>query len=545
MNRIPLFAPRYRKLLLFLGIGLAVAGLVAGGVTGLWWPLPVLLLLVGLILAAVGATSFESVSLDWLERRSTRAGTDALVATLAVLAILGLLNFLAVRYPTRIDLTENKLFTLSPQSQQLVASLEEPLKVWLFEPNPTLADRELLANYRRENPEFDYEFVDPQIEVGLAEQFDVQFRGEVYLEYDGRQQLVQTLRENEPLSEAQLTNGIEQILRDRQLAVYFLQGHGELPLEPIEGGLFQAVSRLEESGFLVEPLNLPDAGEIPEAAAAVIIASPDRALLPGEIDELRDYLDAGGGLLVMLDPDSDTSLFRLLGDWGVEIDDERLVVDMSGRGSIAGLGPATPLITRYGSHPITIEFEDGVSVFPLAQPVLIDEDVTDPDSERLAVPLAIAPEDMWAERDIDDEGSLEFDPDRDRAGPLNLGVAVAEAPPDEDEDEDTDADNLDETAADELEDAELELQPRLVVFGNARFATNGWFDQQLNGDLFLNAVQWLAKEDEAALAIRPRAPEERRIELSQQQAALLGWLALLILPACGFISAGVLWWLRR
>jgi len=535
---MPLFAPRYRRFLLVLGPGVLAAGLVAGSVAGTWGPLPIALILLGALLAAIGATSLGSVSFQILNQRSTQASANALVATLAFLAILGLLNFLAVRYTGRLDLTENQLFTLSPQTQQLVASLEQPLKIWVFEPNPALADRELLANYRRENSRLEYEFVDPQVDIALAERFEVQFRGEVYLEYGDRRQLVQTLRENESLSEAQLTNGIERILRDRQAQIYFLQGHGELSLEPVEGGLFQAVSGLKESGFLVEPLNLPDAGTIPEATAAIAIASPDRALLPGEVEALRDYLEAGGGLLVMLDPDSDRSLAPLLEEWGLAID-ERLIVDLSGRGSIAGLGPASPLITSYGSHPITRDFEDGISVFPLAQPVLIEDD-----DDVLAVPLAIAPESMWAEEDVEDEANLAFNPDRDLAGPLNLGVAVEPAPPEADSEADTDAEADAETDSDP-ETAEEDPKPRLVVFGNARFATNGWFDQQLNGDLFLNSVRWLAKEDDATLSIRPREPEERRIELSAQQAIMLGWLALVVIPACGFAGAGVLWWLRR
>ncbi len=535
MKRWPLFAPRYRRLLLFVGPGILVAGLVAGILTETWLPLPLGLVLLGLIVAMLGVQGFGEASFRFFEQRSTRTGTEALVATLAVIAILGLLNFLAVRYPWRVDFTENQLFTLSPQTQQLIASLDQPLKVWVFEPNPALADRELLTNYRRENRQLDYEFVDPQIQIGLAERFGVQFRGEVHLEYGDKQQLVQTLRENEPLSEARLTNGIEQIRRDRQLRIYFLQGHGELSLEPIEGGLFQAISSLQERGFLVEPLNLPEAGAIPEETAVIVIASPERALLSGEISQLRDFLEAGGGLLVLLDPESDRSLAPLLTDWGITLDD-RLIVDLSGRGSIAGLGPATPLITQYGSHPITAEFGDGIAVFPVAQPVLIEAN----DEELLAVPLAITPPEMWAEQDIQAEDTLEFDPDRDLAGPLNLGAAVEAIPPDVNDD-----DNGSEAAAATESAAETPPQPRLVVFGNARFATNGWFDQQLNGDLFLNSVRWLANDDMATLAVRPREPQERRIDLSSQQAIMLGWLALVVIPASGFMGAGVLWWLRR
>jgi ABC-type uncharacterized transport system involved in gliding motility auxiliary subunit len=88
-------------------------------------------------------------------------------------------------------------------------------------------------------------------------------------------------------------------------------------------------------------------------------------------------------------------------------------------------------------------------------------------------------------------------------------------------------------------------EARLVVYGNSNFATNGWFEQQLNGDVFLNSVSWLSKRDEQALSIRPKEQQNRRINLTQLQAGGLGWTALVITPLIGFTTAGVMWWRRR
>ncbi|MEW5860906.1 MAG: ABC transporter, partial [Cyanobacteriota bacterium] len=88
-------------------------------------------------------------------------------------------------------------------------------------------------------------------------------------------------------------------------------------------------------------------------------------------------------------------------------------------------------------------------------------------------------------------------------------------------------------------------EARLVVLGNSDFASDGLFDQQLNGDVFLNSVSWLSKQDEQLLSIRPKEVKDRRINLSQEQANLLGWIAVLIMPLIGFITAGLVWWFRR
>jgi ABC-type uncharacterized transport system involved in gliding motility auxiliary subunit len=96
------------------------------------------------------------------------------------------------------------------------------------------------------------------------------------------------------------------------------------------------------------------------------------------------------------------------------------------------------------------------------------------------------------------------------------------------------------------DDADLEAkESRLVVIGNAAFATDGLFEQQLNGDVFLNSVSWLGQADDTTLSIRPREVTNRRITMTVQQQIGLGVFALLVLPVVGLIAAVLLWLKRR
>ena len=88
-------------------------------------------------------------------------------------------------------------------------------------------------------------------------------------------------------------------------------------------------------------------------------------------------------------------------------------------------------------------------------------------------------------------------------------------------------------------------ESRLVVLGNSDFATDGLFQQQLNGDVFLNSVTWLSQQDQQPLSIRPKEPKNRRITLTTTQANLLILLSLLLLPLIGFAIAIIIWWKRR
>ncbi|MEQ9626032.1 MAG: Gldg family protein [Coleofasciculus chthonoplastes F1-TOW-03] len=602
-------------------------GITAQEVAGEWSPISLALLIAGLLIIGLWFLLLDQIAPGFWGRRSTQVGTNAIIATLAMFVIIGLINFLGVRYGVQIDLTENQLFTLSPQSQQVVRNLDQSVKVWVFESPANPADQELLENYRRYGSNLEFEFVDPQLQPEFAQKFNVNYIGEVYLEYGNQRELVQTISQGERLSEVQLTNAIERITGDRTDKVYFLQGHGERLLEASdEAGLSQAVSALETKNFTVEPLNLAEQTAVPDDASLIVIAGPKRALFEPEVQALEDYLAQGGSLLVMIDPDTNPGLEPLLSDWGVTLTNQ-IVIDASGQGRLVGLGPATPLVTQYGDHPITQDFGTGFSIYPLAQPVDME-----PVEGIQETPLVITNPQSWAEN-TPEQQPLEFnEQEGDRPGPLVLGVALSrqaesstasptlepettetpdaegedtdepeatETPDAEGEDtdelettetpdaegEDTDepettetpdaeGEDTDEPETTETPDAEGEdtdepeatetpeaspspiqtdksqakeddAESRLIVYGNSNFATDSWFDQQLNPDIFINSVSWLSKRDAQALSISPKEPEDRRINLTPVQSGILGWLALLIVPAFGFLTAGMLWWLRR
>jgi ABC-type uncharacterized transport system involved in gliding motility auxiliary subunit len=84
----------------------------------------------------------------------------------------------------------------------------------------------------------------------------------------------------------------------------------------------------------------------------------------------------------------------------------------------------------------------------------------------------------------------------------------------------------------------------MVIIGTSQFVTNGWFDQQLNSDVFLNSVSWLSKPDQQSFSISPKKATNRRINMTVEQVGLLV-LAWLIWPLLGLGIGGAIWWKRR
>ena len=560
-----LSAPRkYFRWLIWPGLALATAGLMAG-LIGTWDVLSIVLLALGLVLLLISLIFSGFGYRRFWQHRSTQAGTNAVLATLSVLLILGVVNFIAVQYGPRFDLTEGGLFTLSPESQSVVTNLQQPVKVVVFDAALSPNDQQLLESYQSFNGELTYEHINPFQEPTVAREFNVSGEGrEVHLATDDRTVFVQTLGA-QGLNEQDLTNKLAQLGRDRSATVYFLQGHQEFVIDGSETGYAQAAAALRAENFTVEPLNLAETATVPDNADALVIAGPKQAFFEPEVTALETYLDQGGSLLVLVDPQTEPALDPLLEDWGISLD-ERLIIDTSNTGQIVGLGPAAPLVTTYGAHPITADFDNGRSFYPLARPIILR-----PVDGVESTPLLLSNAQSYAES-LSETGELNVDTQNSSEGPFNIGIALTkqtdttDAAPVEDnssapEEQESSAETNepDVTAADSdsvqlsaeaaesgsPEESTDTTEARLIVIGNATFATDGLFDQQLNGDVFLNSVTWLSDLDDATLSIRPKEITNRRIVMTVSRQILVIVLALVGFPLVGIAGAGITWFRRR
>ncbi|WP_449416552.1 GldG family protein [Phormidium nigroviride] len=597
------------KYTFLLGPALIIAGITAGFIAGSWQPIPLGIIIAGLVIIGLWLL-YAAYQQNFWGRRSTQVSSNAIAATLSILLILALINFLAARYATRLDVTESQQFTLAPQTQQVLRNLPQPVKLWVFDPTQNPRVREFLENYQKESRgKFTFEFVDPLTEPGKAQEYAINGLGEYQLESGSKRLLIQKgvvvgFNPSQIPTEAKLTNGLEEILSTRSPKVYFLQGNGERAIQEGQGGLFEAEKSLKDKNYTTAVINLKESINVPQDADAVIVAGPQKAFSEEEVKALTAYLDRGGSLMLMLDltpNNASTGLDSLLKDWGVTLD-KSLAIDPSGEGQRYGLGATVPLVKRYGDHPITQSFGAGTSFYPLARPL---ETTTVTGIEQK--PLVWTSDESWAESDLSNS-RLEFDPKSDRQGPLLLGVALTRSaatttqatptpsptsspttsptssPTTSPEASPTTSPTSSPTTSPEASPTSSptssptasptnspttspEASPtsspttsspspspspspssakesRMVVLGNSQFATNGWFEQQLNGDVFINSVSWLSKPDQKILSISPKKVTNRRINMSLVQAAGLV-IAWLVWPLIGLAIAAFLWWRRR
>jgi ABC-type uncharacterized transport system involved in gliding motility auxiliary subunit len=153
-------------------------------------------------------------------------------------------------------------------------------------------------------------------------------------------------------------------------------------------------------------------------------------------------------------------------------------------------------------------------------------------------PLVETSQRSWSETSIDTltAGSgVNMDADKgDKAGPITLAAAVSApaTPP---------AEKQEEAPADA--DAP-KPESRLAVFGDSDFPSNAYGGIAGNPDLFANAVNWLAQQ-ENLIAIRPKAATDRRVTVTARQQQGIFLVSILVMPAIVFGAGVYTWWRRR
>ncbi len=493
-----------KYLFFWLGPMLIIMGITIRFILGKWEIVSLSLMSLGFLMFFIWLFFTLSKVTGFWGKYSTKSSINALIATTSVVLILLTINVLSFRYSTRLDLTENQLFTLSPQTQQIITNLPQNLKIWIFtKENPPF--EYLLKQYQRFNNKLQFEFVDPDRNLGLAKEFNIDKKGAIFLEYNQKRQFLQVLNQEQNISEQKLTSAIERIISDRFDQIYFLAGHGE---EELSVSISLAANNLKEQNYQLESLNLTQIKSVPKSAKILVIAGAKQALFKEEITAIEEYLQNGGSVLLMIDYNSKFDLDDLGKKWGLSLD-KRLIID--GHERIAGLDPSVVVITNYGKHPITQDFKKNISFYPRSISI---------ESKQIqgieAQPILITDQKSWAELKPEKQ-PFEYNEGEDQLGPLILGIAL-EKPAN---------------------------KSKLVVISNSLFMTNGLFEQQLNGDLFINSINWLNVNEKTTLSIRAKQPKNRRINITPIEASLLAVIVVFILPIIAFIGAGLLWWKMR
>ena len=429
-----------------------------------------------------------------------------LLFLLLFLAIIALSAWLSTRYTFQADWTANNRNTLSDASVQVLSTLDQPIRVDAFIREGNIgreAISEIFSRYQQLKPDLTLHFINPDVDPQKVRELGVTLEGELVIHYSGKRE---NLKQG---SEEAITNTLQRLARADERWIVFLSGHGERdPLGEANFHFGEWGQQLQQIGFNLHKVNLSTQPEIPANTSVLVIAEPQTPLLPGELSIVQRYVEQGGNLLWLLEPEQQNTLTPLATQLGIK-PQSGMLVDPSGQ--LLGItDPRFALVAEYSQHAITAQME-ALTLFPQAGGLEIVEG-SDWQSHALLTTL----ERSWLEQEeiID---TVDFNVETDQPGPIMLGLT--------------------------LNRQQQDREQRAVVIHDADFLSNTYLGNGGNLDLGLNIINWLSHDDRF-ISIPAKSSHDRHLELSTSAQAIIGFSFLVAIPGV-LLIAGVWIWLKR
>lgn len=435
-----------------------------------------------------------------------------------ILAIAGMLGWVSNQNQLTFDWTDNKRNTLSQSSIDLLNAMRGAVTVHVYvqdDDTVSAAVKEILDRYQRIKPDFEYRLINPDIDFDTAQQDEVERYGQIIIKHNGKRERITSL------SEQTISSALLRLSRTGTRKLVFLEGHGERsPNKDDNTSYSKLVAELTSKGFVVEAHNLL-LSALPFDTTVLVIAAPDKALVEGEVDHIRTYINDGGNLLWMMDPgdmQGTEELAKLLGirfHPGIIVDN-----NINLRNTLRIQHPAMVPVLDYHPHAITEKIKYN-TLFPISRGVeQVDKQGDNPWSGSI---IAQSLPRSWSE--ISGLGAeVAFEPENgDIEGPITLVLAL-ERP----------------IVGDELPD---KASQRVVIVGDSDFIANSYIGAGANLAMGLGIFNWLAGDDDL-IAVEPRRAPDTQLQLDDIEIMLIGGGFFIILPV-GLVLAGLIIWLRR
>ncbi|HVR60414.1 MAG TPA: GldG family protein [Polyangia bacterium] len=532
------------------------------------------------------------------------SASNALMYSVLVVGIVVVVNLLGTRVFGRLDLTENKVYTLSPASKDVVRNLADyfTIKAYISKDlPPELANvsryvRDLLDEYRTYSKgKLRFEAADPsadkkvedeatackvqklQIQVLRSQKFEV---GAYYLglcfQYAGQSEAIPEITQSEGL-EYQVSSQIKRMTQKKR-KVAFTNGHSELDLNQGFQALKHAVAQ-EYDSTSVNPSQAP----IPDDVDALVVGGPKAAFDDKGRREIDKFLMKGKGAIFLVDgmvmstprgsaeipgmpkvgQANDSGLNELLSAYGFKVGDDFVLdrqnapgpVDLGGRRMLANAPVFVGVEVNEPKDPKELTLLGGVKalIFPYPSSVGLVGPLKDgkPAQGKLWT-LASSSPTSWKV-----SGFFFFSPntkveETKEKGPFALAYAfqgplksafpsAAPAP----------ATGMSTPPDPNATPSESAKPVRVMVVGDSDFASDEFVQiarylpiYQNGAQLLFNAISWTL-EDEALTPVRAKMITARPIRMeSDQKVALIKWGNIFGLPIA-FCALGILRWRVR
>lgn len=480
--------------------------------------------------------------------RSTRTGIQVALMVIVVTAILVVVELVSVKHFKRWDVTPGNFYSLSAKTMNLLNKLDrEKRRIEIIAFTRKLEEpaiTEILDQYSRTSKQITFRFLNLDASPRTAKKYEVDAYGTLVVIYHFNKEEIEKQKKSKSankekektfrsekifdLSENAIANAILKTIQTEQKRVYYLTGHGERLFSGQGREAMKALAiGMRDDNYQVDELLLLRKKGVPENASMLIVAAPQKELEEVEVEYIDNYIKTGGRLLVFLEPDMKPGrLTALLERYGFKLPTSFVIDPESVRFELAGGNIITPFAVNYGLHDITKQLKGLATVFPTVRHVsatgmpkagLHSEDL-----------IKTGPGSFTVENVSLQNGQLAFDPKTRKEGPIPIGAAVSvtldlyKLAQGQSPQSDTKPTTSEKTTNEKNE-------ARIVVFGDADFASDAFIGAQGNANLIFNTVNWLGGEKDL-ITIRPKSRTGEPLVLAGGEGRFVHLFTVWIMP---------------
>lgn len=425
-----------------------------------------------------------------------------------LILILLLLHLVITGQNIKLDLSSTQKNSLAPKTQNILLSLDDRARLFLFMKQDFISEglRSLLELLGARGNNFDYTFIDPDIQPAKATEMGVKRYNTLILEYKNRREILSRF------SEAHIASALIRMRNNKIPLVLFTAGSGEKSIDSKdESGIFEFAQALENEGIETATFFCGQGNSIPDRCELLIIAGPDKKLKSEA--EIQNWVANGKSLMVLCDPPvrkkgllrtNLPDLNTLVSSFGLVISDT-LVIDQKSK--VAGGEYFLPYATDYPAHAITADLQSRPSCFSMASAVF--KRGSKYEGFKLN-DLIYTSKHTWAETEYLKSSTLEFDPARDFQGPFPLAI-IAE-----------------------------KTGQCCALFGDSDFISNRYINNSANREIAVNCVNHILGRTEL-VALSRKKDSYRGFVLKSNQSRLITLISALFCAVFFSIAAYTAW----
>lgn len=229
--------------------------------------------------------------------------------TLILVALL-ILIFIAINMWTQslnlnpIDLSQDKLYTLTDESQEKVKNIQKDVNIYFVEYEEGDSNFDLAKQYTNANEKIKVEIVNASSRPDLASKYGLETGNQGIIVECGDKYKVLTSSdlvtydtstyETISIAEQKLTSAIKSVTSDVIPKVYFLEGYSEFSLSSNMQYLnIYLANEVNE----IKTLDLLSSGKVPDDCDTLVITTPSKDFDEIATNAIIDYINSGKNIL--------------------------------------------------------------------------------------------------------------------------------------------------------------------------------------------------------------------------------------------------------